>query len=422
MRAYRVGGSVRDELLGLPVVDRDWVVVGATPQQMIDQGFRPVGRDFPVFLHPDSKEEFALARTERKTGPGYKGFAVHFEPGVTLEEDLARRDLTINAMAKAEDGSLIDPFGGRRDLQDRVLRHVSDSFVEDPVRILRLARFAARFADFAVAPETMALTRRMTAAGEVDALVAERVWQELARGLQEARPSRMIAVLEETGALRVLLPELQRPPGDAGDEDGEWSDWLDAIDRCAARQEPLAVCYAVLMSRAGGARAGQGRADGAGALGVDAAGDDADGAAADGADAAGAAERAVLRASHRLRVPTECRELASLLTRERETARATAGVDLLRAMAAMSAPALLRLLDRCDAWRRPARLAGLLHAAAAIEDVDPELDPGAARLKRALRAANRVDQAAIARRLSGEPGDIREAISRERLRRIADEA
>ncbi|OYV29736.1 MAG: multifunctional CCA tRNA nucleotidyl transferase/2'3'-cyclic phosphodiesterase/2'nucleotidase/phosphatase, partial [Thiomonas sp. 20-64-5] len=200
-RAYIVGGAVRDALLGRAHGDRDWVVVGATPQQMIDAGFLPVGRDFPVFLHPQSHEEYALARTERKTAPGYRGFAVHTAPDVTLEDDLLRRDLTINAMAQAADGTLIDPYGGQRDLQARVLRHVSAAFAEDPVRILRLARFAARFGDFSVAPETMDLMRQMVHAGEVDALVPERVWQELARGLMEPQPQRLFAVLRACDAL-----------------------------------------------------------------------------------------------------------------------------------------------------------------------------------------------------------------------------
>jgi len=208
MKIYAVGGAVRDELLGLPVTDRDWVVVGATPQDMLDRGFVAVGRDFPVFLHPQTHEEYALARTERKTAPGYTGFAFHAAPGVTLEEDLVRRDLTINAMAKDEAGAIVDPHGGRADLAARLLRHVSPAFAEDPVRILRVARFAARFADFSVAAETMELMRGMAAAGEVDALVSERVWQELARGLMEARPSRMFEVLRECGALARLLPEL----------------------------------------------------------------------------------------------------------------------------------------------------------------------------------------------------------------------
>ena len=211
LQIYRVGGSVRDELLGLPAGDRDWVVVGATPEQMLAQGFQAVGKDFPVFLHPQSHEEYALARTERKTAPGYKGFAVHFSPDVTLEDDLLRRDLTINAIARAADGSLVDPFHGQADIQARIFRHVSPAFREDPVRILRLARFAARCPDFTIASETLALMREMTAAGEVHALVAERVWQELSRGLMSQRPSRMLQVLDQAHALRILLPLLPAP-------------------------------------------------------------------------------------------------------------------------------------------------------------------------------------------------------------------
>jgi tRNA nucleotidyltransferase (CCA-adding enzyme) len=211
VKAYIVGGAVRDELLGLPVKDRDWVVVGATPEEMERAGFKPVGKDFPVFLHPETKEEYALARTERKSGRGYKGFTVHASPEVTLEEDLERRDLTINAMAKAEDGTLIDPFGGKKALEAGVLRHVSDAFAEDPVRILRVARFAARFG-FRVADETMQLMRRMVDSGETDYLVAERVWQEFAKGLGEKQPERMFAVLEESGLRAKLLPELESTP------------------------------------------------------------------------------------------------------------------------------------------------------------------------------------------------------------------
>ena len=207
---YVVGGAVRDALLGLPESDRDWVVVGATPQQLLDLGYRAVGKDFPVFLHPQTHEEVALARTERKTGPGYRGFSFHAAPDVTLEEDLARRDLTINAIARNTDGTLIDPFGGQADLKARVLRHVSEAFVEDPVRLLRLARLAARLPDFTVAPETMDLMRRMVAAGEVDALVPERVWQEVSRGLMSPRPSRMLDVLQACGALQRLIPEVDR--------------------------------------------------------------------------------------------------------------------------------------------------------------------------------------------------------------------
>ena len=210
MQRYLVGGAVRDRLLGLEVGERDWVVVGATQAEMEAQGYRPVGRDFPVFLHPDTAEEHALARTERKSGPGYRGFVVDADPRVTLEEDLARRDLTVNAMAEAEDGALIDPFGGRADLEARVLRHVSEAFVEDPLRVLRVARFASRFAPlgFAVAPETMALMQRIVASGEMAALAPERVWTETERALMQARPSVYVAVLREAGALATLFPEI----------------------------------------------------------------------------------------------------------------------------------------------------------------------------------------------------------------------
>lgn len=210
MEIYLVGGAVRDELLGLPVRERDWVVVGATPQALLDLGYKAVGKDFPVFLHPRTSEEYALARTERKTGPGYHGFETRFSPDVTLEQDLARRDLTINAIARDRDGRLIDPFDGQRDIRERWLRHVSPAFVEDPVRVLRLARFAARFAPqgFKVAPDTMQLLREITANGEVDALVPERVWQETQRALQAAAPARFFTVLREAGALRVIFPEI----------------------------------------------------------------------------------------------------------------------------------------------------------------------------------------------------------------------
>src|SRR6185295_4625773 len=216
VKVYTVGGAVRDELLGLPVKERDYVVVGATPEEMVRQGFKPVGKDFPVFLHPKTHEEYALARTERKSGRGYKGFTVYASPEVTLEEDLRRRDLTINAVAKAEDGTIVDPFGGRKDLSSRILKHVSEAFAEDPVRILRAARFAARFG-FSVHPETMALMRRMVESGETDHLVAERVWQEFAKGLAEAHAEKMFEVLEACGLLRRNLPEITRyPRGFAG--------------------------------------------------------------------------------------------------------------------------------------------------------------------------------------------------------------
>ena len=211
MKVYLVGGAVRDELLGRPVPERDWVVVGSTPDEMLKAGFRQVGRDFPVFLHPDTHEEHALARTERKTGPGYRGFELRYSPDVTLEEDLRRRDLTINAIARDADGKLIDPFDGRRDLEARSLRHVSEAFNEDPVRILRVARFLARYQPlgFTVAPETLARMRAMAAAGEADALVPERVWQETDRALGEPAPEAWLRVLHDCGALARIFPELE---------------------------------------------------------------------------------------------------------------------------------------------------------------------------------------------------------------------
>jgi tRNA nucleotidyltransferase (CCA-adding enzyme) len=231
VKAYAVGGCVRDELLGLPVADRDWVVVGSTPEDMVRRGFRPVGKDFPVFLHSETHEEYALARTERKSGRGYKGFTVYAAPDVTLQADLARRDLTINAMARDENGALIDPFGGEKDLREGVLRHVSEAFEEDPVRILRVARFVARFG-FRIADETKALMRRMVEIGEADHLVAERVWQEFSRGLMEKHPARMLEVLAECGLAEKLLPEARNERA--------------ALERAAAADAPLAVRFAVL--------------------------------------------------------------------------------------------------------------------------------------------------------------------------------
>src|SRR3954470_24609393 len=241
MKVYAVGGSVRDELLGLPVTDRDYVVVGATPAEMIELGYKPVGRDFPVFLHPATKEEHALARTERKTARGYHGFEFHSAPDVTLEQDLARRDLTINAIARDEDGVIIDPFNGEEDLSAGILRHVSPAFAEDPVRILRVARFAARFG-FDIAPETLELMRSMVEGGEADALVAERVWQELARGLMEERPSRMLEVLRECGALERIAPEL----ASVFEDPEQASETMDALDEAAGAGASLETRFAVL--------------------------------------------------------------------------------------------------------------------------------------------------------------------------------
>ena len=318
MKIYRVGGSVRDELLGRTVADRDYVVVGATPEAMRELGYRSVGRDFPVFLHPRTHEEYALARTERKSGRGHRGFRFHASPEVTLEEDLSRRDLTINAMARAEDGSLIDPFGGERDLHRRVLRHVGPAFAEDPLRVLRVARFAARFG-FTIAPETEALMRSMVDEGELATLSAERVWQELSRALMEPTPSLFFSTLRRCGALAALLPELDAIFGRAraiGDASGERT--LRALDAVAAG-DTLAVRYAVL----------------AGALGK----------------TPRARELRAARLSQRLNAPLDCRELARLAARLR---------DLVQRALQLSAPQLLDLLLATDALRRPERLDALV--------------------------------------------------------------
>ena len=309
MHIYLVGGAVRDALLGRTGGDRDWVVVGATPEALLAQGYLPVGKDFPVFLHPRTHEEYALARTERKTAPGYHGFAVHAAINVTLEQDLARRDLTINSIAASASGisasgqldvnfsDLTDPFGGQRDLHAKVLRHVTDAFREDPVRILRVARFAARFADFTVAPETMDLMIEMVAAGEVDALVPERVWQELARGLMEPQPSRMFAVLRDCGALERLLPKDHATDLHA----------MPVLDTAARLHAPLPVRFACLEW--------------------------------------GSDPYLILR------VPNDCRDLAALVAREKGN---------LHQRLDTSAAAALRLLERADALRKPQRFADAL--------------------------------------------------------------
>ena len=339
MNIYIVGGAVRDELLGRPIVDRDYVVVGANPQAMLDKGFRPVGKDFPVFLHPETQEEYALARTERKTGHGYHGFAFHAAPDVTLEQDLARRDLTINAMARAADGTLIDPFCGQRDLKAKILRHVGPAFAEDPVRILRIARFAARFGDFSLAPETLELMRGMVAAGEADHLVAERVWQELAKGLMEALPSRMFAVLRECGALARLLPEVDALFGvpqraDYHPEIDTGVHTLMVVDEAARRNFALPVRFAALTHDLGKATT----------------------PAEILPRHIGHEMRSVQLVTvlcERLRVPGECRDLALLAARYHG--------DIHRA-AELRATTLVTLLERTDALRRPERFSQLLQA------------------------------------------------------------
>ena len=388
MQIYMVGGAVRDRLLGLPVQDHDWVVVGATPEQMVAQGYLPVGKDFPVFLHPDSREEYALARTERKSGRGYKGFTVFTSPDVTLEEDLARRDLTINSIAACADwtsaggklGSkvdLIDPFGGQRDLQAKVLRHVTDAFREDPVRILRLARFAARFHDFSIAPETGALLREMVADGEADHLVAERVWQELSRGLMEAHPARMFEVLRECGALAVVLPELNRLWGVP--QRAEYHPEVDTgvhvmmvLQMAARLNASLPVRWACLMHDLG-----------------------------KGTTPADVLPRHIgheqrssklLRTvGQRLRVPTDCTELADVVAREHGNIHRSGDLN---------AAALVRLLERCDAFRKPARFADALLAcecdARGRLGMEEDAYPQRPHLLAALAAAQGVDTASVA--------------------------
>jgi tRNA nucleotidyltransferase (CCA-adding enzyme) len=410
MKTYIVGGAVRDALLGMPVQDRDWVVVGATPEDMLAQGFRPVGKDFPVFLHPHTQEEYALARTERKTAPGYRGFVFHTSPEVRLEDDLVRRDLTINAMARADDGSIVDPFGGQRDIAARVFRHVSDAFLEDPVRILRLARFAARFPDFSVAPETLALMRQMVAQGEVDALVPERVWQEVARGLMERRPSRMLAVLRACGALARIMPELDalwgvpRPPAHHPEIDtGLHIERV--VDHAAARGFEVGVRFAALM-----------HALGKGATPA-ASWPQQHGHEQHGHEQPGLARIAALCA--RLKVPNDCRDLALMTAREHAN---ISGAQALRA------DSLVTLFERCDAFRKPERFAQMLLACECEcdahghghghghgrggegDDFQTRPWPQGAYLLAALAAARAVNAGEVAARCGDNKGQIAQAV------------
>jgi tRNA nucleotidyltransferase (CCA-adding enzyme) len=398
METFLVGGSVRDGLLGLPVVDRDWVVVGATPQQMLDLGYRAVGRDFPVFLHPDTHEEYALARTERKSGPGYRGFVVQASPEVTLEEDLARRDLTINAIARDASGALIDPHHGVRDIEARVLRHVSSAFTEDPVRILRLARFAARFADFSVAPETMALARSMVDAGEVDALVAERVWQELAKGLGEREPSRMFQVLRECGALARILPEVDRlfgvpQPALHHPEVDTGVHVMIALDLAAREQAPLPVRFALLVHDLGKGTTPP----------------------AEWPRHIAHEQRGVPLIDalcQRLRVPSECHDLARLVSRFH--------TDVHRALELRPAT-VLKVIEGNDALRRPERFLQVLLAcefdARGRLGLAVRAYPQRPLMEAALEAARSVDAGAIARSSARE--QIAEAVRQARLAAVA---
>lgn len=448
LQYYRVGGSIRDELMGLPAGDRDWVVVGATPAQMIARGFRPVGKDFPVFLHPQSHEEYALARTERKTAPGYKGFAVHFSPDVTLEEDLLRRDLTINAMAirgeqpadLQQPGQLIDPFNGLQDLRQRIFRHVSPAFREDPVRILRLARFAARFPDFTVAGETLALMREMSAAGEVNALVAERVWQEISRGLMSQRPSRMLQVLDDCHALAILLPPLSPIAGQAA--------WLASLDASAAAGDPLPVRFSILLAGSStcgpGCRQSSPAAPGRTRTSSSPAGQaGATGEAATGTTAAsGHRAKSIEQLARQLRAPNDCLDAARRLASEITGPMPMAARQWLAAPDRHCPAGLLALLDRHDAWRRPERLAQLLLAALRLAGLTGGLPPGSdaaeaepppgkmtaaghdhlllagRQIRQALAASQQVDTGRIARQHAGNPAAIRAAINAARLQAI----
>jgi tRNA nucleotidyltransferase (CCA-adding enzyme) len=399
MKIYRVGGAVRDELLGRPISDRDYVVVGATPEEMLAQGFRPVGRDFPVFIHPQSGEEYALARTERKSGRGYHGFTFHVAPDVTLEEDLGRRDLTINAIARDTDGTLIDPYGGERDLRSGVLRHVSLAFAEDPLRVLRVARFAARFG-FAIAPETEALMRSIAVGGEIATLAPERVWQELARALMESHPSRFFVVLRRCGALEQLLPEVDalfgvpqpmahHPELDAGVH------VLQALDYSATAGDALPVRYAVLTHDLGkGATA---RADWPRHIAHEQKG-----------------VRLAQALSERLRAPSDCGELAVLTARYHGTVH--------RAFE-LRPSTLLDLLLATDALRRPDRLAWLLQACAADALSRPgradEVYAPARWLNAALAVMKSVDAGSIARG-NVDPAQLPERIREARIEALAE--
>ncbi|MBG6074724.1 multifunctional CCA addition/repair protein [Polaromonas sp. CG_9.11] len=415
MKIYMVGGAVRDKLLGLPVQDHDWVVVGATPEDLTALGFLPVGKDFPVFLHPQTREEYALARTERNSARGYRGFTIHAAPDVTLEQDLARRDLTINSIAapahpesanstfEPDFDALVDPHGGQRDLQAKVLRHVTDAFREDPVRILRLARFAARFADFSIAPETLAMMCEMVEYGEVDALVPERVWQELARGLMEHKPSRMLDVLRECGALKHLLPEVDRlwgvpqraqyhPEVDTGIH------LMMVLDMAAQLGAPLPVRFACLCHDLG---KGTTPAD---VLPRHIGHEER-------------SARLLKGVCQRLRVPVECRDIADVVAREHGN---------IHRSSEFSPAAVVRLLERCDAFRKPQRFADILLAcecdARGRLGLEESAYPQRPRLLAALAAAQSVatDQVADQAMAAGQNGPkIGEWIHRARVEAVS---
>lgn len=395
MQVYQVGGAVRDELLGLPVQDRDYVVVGATPEEMAKLGFRPVGKDFPVFLHPRTHEEYALARTERKTAKGYKGFQVHAEPEVTLEQDLARRDLTINAIARDDAGGIIDPYHGVSDIRAGILRHVSQAFVEDPVRILRVARFAARFGQFSIAPETLELMREMVRNGEVDALVPERVWQELAKGLMERQPSRMFHVLRECGALARILPELDclfgvPQPAQYHPEIDTGIHVMMVLDCTASRAYPLEVRFAALTHDLG--KGTTPRAEWPRHIAHEQRG-----------------FALIKPLCERLRVPNACRDLALVTARFH---------GMVHRAGELRAETLLKLLHDTDALRQPQRFELFLQACEADfcgragfeqQDFLP-----ADVLRRGLGVVSAVDAGAVAKQCA-DPDQIRDHVYQARL-------
>ncbi|MCX7946251.1 MAG: multifunctional CCA addition/repair protein [Hydrogenophilus sp.] len=400
LNCYIVGGAVRDALLGLEVHDRDWVVVGATPEQLLARGFRTVGKDFPVFLHPLTQEEYALARTERKVGPGYKGFIPHAHPSVTLEEDLSRRDLTINAIAVARDGTLIDPFGGLLDLRRKRLRHITSAFCEDPLRVLRVARFAARFPDFTLDPTTHHLMQTIARSGELTHLAAERVWQELARGLMEKAPARMIQLLAATDALAVILPEVAaligvpQPPRHHPEGD-VYTHTLHALTLAAERDHPLSVRWAALLHDLGKGTT----------------------PAAILPHHYGHEERGARLAdllSRRLKAPADCRELAKLVAREH---------TLIHQGMRLRPATRLKLLERTDALRRPDRFYQLLDAcecdALARPPLRPDYQPIRHRWQQTLAAIRAVPAAPIARALAATPERIPQALRLARLDAIA---
>lgn len=392
-----VGGAIRDALLELPVNERDWVVVGATVQQMLDLGFKPVGKEFPVFLHPKTKDEYALARTEKKIGRGYHGFEFHADPDVTLEEDLRRRDLTINAIAQDDDGTIIDPFHGQKDLKNKILRHVSEAFAEDPVRILRVARFSARFNDFKIAPETLQLMKNMTASGEVDALVPERVWQELERALGEKHPERFVEVLRECDALKIIFPEIDNlfgVPNPAG-----WHPEIDSgihtlltLKMAVKLTDDVPSRFAVLLHDIGKAKTEKEllpKHHGHGKIGAD----------------------LINALCKRLHVPRKFQELAEIVALHHGECHKTFELN---------PNTILRLLEKLDAFRRPERFEKFLIACEADargrKGHENELYPEANHLRKIFAAIANIDNKKIVEKFSGEK--IAQAIHDARLKII----